>query len=107
MEHTIFYCIKFDRQRTAIESVLGRRPILEDTQKILCGDGDLSQIHDEALRSNVRTDWEDKRRSWTKMVEAILAEKEEDKRRRQAEVRAVATVRGRRRRWRAAAAIRQ
>lgn len=87
VRHTIF-----DWAETI--ALLGRRPAPEDTQGILCGEGSLCQLNCEQLRLNVKAEWESRRQCWTTMVERILKEKE-DERRREAESRATeATIRG-------------
>lgn len=103
VEHTIFQCAMFEPHRTWMITVLGRRPVPEDTQMVLCGDGDLNLLRSDTLRANAQVEWEARRRCWTDMVEAILAEKEEDKWRRQADGRTMAVVRGRWRRGRTTA----
>lgn len=83
VEHTMFVCPHFERHRTEVATLLRERPT-----------PDYAIIPVIRSRASARAVWEDRRRSWIRMTENILMEKEEDERRRQAEARGMAVQPG-------------
>lgn len=60
-----------------MSSILGRAPVLEDTQRVLCGKGRLSLIESAPLRWLLIGEALELRKCWIAMLEGILKEEEE------------------------------
>jgi len=75
-EHTLFYCIRWEDNRTKVASFLsGRPPVPADVMDLLCGpvEADERDVH-------LRDAFQRARVAFIEMVETIMATKEDDER---------------------------
>lgn len=82
--HTLFKCEKYAEERSGLNHMLGKTVDPEDVENILCEEAALRWLDNPSLRSNAARELNQRRAEFIRMVTAILKEKEEEERARQA-----------------------